>query len=417
MRPRATTHRERIEMIQQHQAGHSFRQIAEQMGLHRDTVRSWWRVWLREGWAGLKPKDRHRPGRGPLSSFDPLVCYGALRLKCEHPHWGPDTMLLNLSRRLSLAGKALPSRSALAAYLQPYLWRIRQQRRAARRRPASGPVQLQAVHDCWQMDFKGSEAVGPCGPVAPFLVTEALTSAPLGVVVRPATRKGLTFRDVQADLRTIFARWGLPDAIRVDRDPLFVGSSRLEWPGTLLLWLVGLGVMPIVNDPYRPTQNARVERQGRTWKDDVAVGPAYPSLQAVQAASDRAQVDRLMALPSRNPACAGRPPLVAQPELSTPRRPFDPSAEVDLFDFESVELYLSDWSWVRQVDKIGYISLADQNVSVGRSYYRQAVEVVYDLEIHAFTARTLDHSASTLRQFSLDVITPGYIVGISESVC
>ena len=125
MRPRATTHRERIEMIQQHQAGDSFRQIAEQMGLHRDTVRSWWRVWQREGWAGLKPKDRHRPGRGPLSSFDPLVRYGALRLKREHPHWGPDTLLLNLSRRPSLAGKALPSRSALAAYLQPYLLRIR----------------------------------------------------------------------------------------------------------------------------------------------------------------------------------------------------------------------------------------------------------------------------------------------------
>ena len=258
--------------------------------------------------------------------------------------------------------------------------------------------------------------VGPCGPVAPFLVTEALTSAPLGVVVHPARRKALTFRDVQADLRTVFARWGVPEAIRMDRDPLFVGSSRLEWPGTLLLWLVGLGGMPIVNDPYRPTQNACVERQGRTWKDDVAVGPAYLSLQAVQAASHQAQADRLTALPSRNPACAGRPPLVAQPDLSTPRRPFDPSAEVDLFDFESVELYLSDWSWVRQVDKIGYISLADQNVSVGRAYYRQAVEVVYDLENHAFTAYTLDHSPSILRQFSLDVVTPSYIVGVSETV-
>jgi hypothetical protein len=351
-----------------------------------------------------------------LSSFDPLVSYAALRLKCQHPHWGPDTLLLHLSRRGSLAGKGLPGRSTLAAYLQPYLWCIRQQRRATRRRPVTGEWPLQQVHECWQMDFKGSETPGPCGPVAPFLVTEALTSAPLSVVVRPATRKGLSFRDVQADLRAAFALWGLPDAIRMDRDPLFVGSTRFEWPGTLLLWLVGLGVTPIVNDPYRPTQNARVERQGRTWKDDVAVGPAYPSLQAVQAASEHAQADRLMALPSRNPACAGQPPLLAHPELAISRRLFDPAQEADLFDFESVELYLSDWSWLRLVDQQGCISLADHNISVGRAYYRQSVEVVYDLDAHAFIARTLDPLPLLLRQFPLDAITPRYIMGFGEPV-
>jgi len=351
-----------------------------------------------------------------LSSFDPLVRYAALRLKREHPHWGPDTLLLHLSRRGNLAGKGLPSRSALAAYLHPYLWRIRQQRRATRRRPVTDGAPLQQVHECWQMDFKGSETPGACGPVAPFLVTEALTSAPLSVVVRPTSRKGLSFRDVQADLRATFARWGLPDAIRMDRDPLFVGSTRFEWPGTLLLWLVGLGVMPIVNDPYRPTQNAHVERQGRTWKDDVAVGPSYPSLQAVQAASEQAQLDRLSALPSRNPACAGQPPLLAHPELAIPRRIFDPAHEADLFDFESVELYLSDWSWVRLVDQQGCISLADHNISIGRAFYRQAVAVIYDLDAHAFIARTLDPLPLLLRQFSLNVVTPHYIMGLDEPV-
>jgi len=68
----------------------------------------------------------------------------------------------------------------------------------------------------------------------------------------------------QADLRALFCRWGLPDALRMDRDAVFVGSCRLEWPGTLLLWLIGLGVQPIINRAYRPTDNAIVERNHQT---------------------------------------------------------------------------------------------------------------------------------------------------------
>ena len=49
------------------------------------------------------------------------------------------------------------------------------------------------------------------------------------------TRANLTTRSVQADLRQVFSQWGLPDAIRIDRYPIFVGSTRLEWPKLLLL--------------------------------------------------------------------------------------------------------------------------------------------------------------------------------------
>ena len=413
MGTRVTTYRERVEMIRLHQQEKSFAQIGQMMNLHRDTVRSWWRVYRRAGWEGLQPKARQRPGRGAMSSFEPVVRYVALRLKCEHPHWGPETLLLEMSRHPGLKGKRLPGRSTLAAYLSPYLWRLRKQRRAVRQRPSVDGSTPGAVHECWQIDFKGSEAVGSCGPGAPFLVTEGLTSAPLSVRVHPATRRDMTFRQVQADLRPVFARWGLPDSIRMDRDTIFIGSSRFEWPGTLLLWLVGLGVMPIINDPGRPTQNARVERQGRTWRDHVAVGPDYQSYQAVQAASDRARADRLHRLPSRNPACGGLPPLLAHPELAVPRRSFDPSGEANLFDFERVELYLSDWSWLRLVDKTGCLSLADQNISVGRAYYRLTVEVVYDLQAHAFLARSHDEHRIPLRHFTLDVVSPDYITGVS----
>jgi hypothetical protein len=414
MKRRDTSHAERIEIIKLHQRGMSLGQIAQRMAMHRDTVKKWWRVYREQGWDGICPRPHGRPKKGLLSSFDPLVRYVALRLKKHHPHWGSEVILLAMSRRPSLKGKRLPSRSALAAYLKPYLGRLRQERPFVQRRATFKAWPVRAVHQCWEIDFKGGEPVGACGPVAPFLVTDALTSAPLTVRVYPESRAGFTFRHLQADLRRVFAYWGLPEAMRMDRDALFVGSARLEWPGTLLLWLVGLGITPIINDPGKPTQNAHVERQGRTWKDHVAVGANYETLEAVQAASEQAWQDRLIALPSRNPACNGHPPLLAHPELASPRRPFAPDREADLFDFECVELYLADWVWPRRVDSGGKISLANQNVYIDQAFRNQTVEIVYDLDAHAFAAYAHDNGHTRIRHFTREVVSPAYIMGLEK---
>jgi hypothetical protein len=115
------------------------------------------------------------------------------------------------------------------------------------------------------MDFKGDEPLARGAPIlVPWAVSDEASGAPLArfmhaVRVR-GNHRGLTTRHVQADLRRVFAQWGLPDALRMDRDAVFIGSSRLEWPGLLLCWLVGLGIRPIINRSFRPTDNSLVER-------------------------------------------------------------------------------------------------------------------------------------------------------------
>jgi hypothetical protein len=414
---RVSTQRERIEMIRLHEQGQSLPQIAQQMGLNRYTVRHWWRQYRDGGLAALQPSRRQQP-RGVLSRFHPLVRYVLLRLKRQHPHWGPDLLLYVMRQRPSLNGIPLPSRTSIAVYMRPYLWRFRKHRAYTQARPTAHHWQPKAVHEQWQMDFKAQEVVGSCGKVIPFLVSEGLTSAPLNVVIHPGGTKvgnNLTFRHVQDDLRQTFNTWGLPDAIRMDRGSHFIGSSRLEWPGGLLLWLVGLGVQPLVNHPFRPTQNARVERHGRTWKDHVAVGGQFTTYADVQAASDAARHARLAHLPTRNRACAGQPPLQAHPELLRPRRVYTSAAEVALFDYERVELYLSDWVWLRVVDKTGRFWIADQYVRVGRRYHQQAVAIRYDLAWHCFVVSTQDGSETELAHFDLDQVTPAYIMGQTQT--
>jgi transposase InsO family protein len=343
-----------------------------------------------------------------------LVKYVALRLKREHPGWGVDVVLLHLQRRPSLVGKRLPKRSTLAAYFQSFSPRLKEHRRLPTHRPTPAVEPVDDVHQRWQMDFKGRIYLTSIGYVQPLMICDEWSSAPLAAILYTSRTgmptKGMNFRDVQAALRTVFTQWGLPDQLRMDRDPLWVGSPRLEWPGTLLLWLVGLDIVPVINRAARPTDNAQVERLNRTWFEHVALGTTYTDLAQLQHSSDQAWQDRRNALPSRNPHCQNLPPLVACPGLSVPRRRYTPAIEPDLFDLQRVYHYLSQWDWQRKVDCNGQISLADINYFVGRAYSGQVVQVRFDALNAVFVATAMD--GTVLNRFASPVITQEYILGV-----
>jgi hypothetical protein len=341
-----------------------------------------------------------------------------LRLKRQHRGWGVDKVRLELTRTPSLHALPIPQRSALAAYLARFGPRLRRARRHATQRPPNPPpAPATAPHQCWQADVKGDESVPGCNlRIAPFLVCDTASGAPLGGQVHAirgrGNRTGLSMRDVQADLRSLFQRWGLPDALRLDRDPLFVGSTRLEWPGTLLLWLIGLGVQPIINRAYRPTDNAIVERNHQTWQAHVLDGPAYPSLCAIQAATEQAFADRRELLPSRHRGCDGRPFLIAFPTLVTPRQPYRVEGEAELFDLCRVDAYLAGWRWRRTVDCTGQISLADRNYHVGIGYRGQSITVQFDPTDRTVVGRRAD--GQEVGRWAVPEVSVAYIRGLEH---
>jgi transposase InsO family protein len=379
-----TSHALRLAVVERHVAGESLPTIAAALHLNLYTVRRFWRLYLAQGWDALIPVAPGPRRCGPLASAHPRIKYVLLRLKRQHRGWGVDKLRLELTRRASLQGLAIPQRSALATYLAQFGARLRRPRRAPTKRPSTavGPPASQP-HQCWQMDFKGDELVAGCNTrIAPFLVCDSASGAPLGGTIHAirgrGMRAGVGMREVQADLRALFCRWGLPDAVRMDRDSVFVGSCRLEWPGTLLLWLVGLGVQPIVNRAYRPTDNAIVERNHQTWQAHVLEGAVYATVREVQVATERAFTDRREALPSRHQGCERRPFLQAYPQLAYPRRMYAANEERTCFKVERLDAYLSEWKWRRTVDRRGQISLANHNYKVGEAYQGQSVRVHFD---------------------------------------
>jgi transposase InsO family protein len=413
-----TTHAARIEMIERHLAGESLATIAQAMQLNVFTVRKFWRRYRQSGWDGLLVPAPAPPRRGPLAHSPTRLKLRLVRLKRSHRGWGVDKLRLELCRAPSLQHVRIPHRSALAAYLARFGARLRQPRRHPTQRPAVPPqAPPSAPHQCWQADIKGDEAVGGCNlRVAPFLVCDSASGAPLGGQVHAirsrGNRRGLGMREVQADLRVLFTRWGLPDTLRLDRDPLFVGSARLEWPGTLLLWLIGLGVQPIINRAYRPTDNAIVERNHQTWYAHVLDGVAYPSLAAIQSATEQAFADRREQLPSRHVGCAGRPFLVAFPALQTARRAYRAADETQLFDLPRVDGYLAEWRWRRTVDVRGQISLANRNYRVGGKYQGQSISVQFDPASRTFVGRQAD--GQEVRRWSVPDVDPAYIRGVDH---
>lgn len=414
---RVTTHEERVSIVERHLAGESLSAIAADMRLNYYSVRGWWRVYQCQGMEGLIPKAQGPPCVGHLGRFSPLVKYVALRLKRKHPGWGVDKLRLEMSRCPSLQGVALPQRSALAAYLAQFGSRLRRPRRAATRRPSIPAVRAEDPHQCWQMDFKGEEVVEGCHiVVAPLMICDQASGAPLAGIVHllqaKGDRTGLTTRTVQQDLRQVFVQWGLPDALRVDRDPLFVGSGQLKWPGTLILWLVGLKVILIINRAYRPTDNAIVERNHWTWEQQVLFGQSYTDASQVQQATDQAFVDRREFLPSRHRGCQGQPPAKAFPMLNTARRAYTPEQEVALFDIKRVDDYLSQWEWRRTVDKMGKICLAGRNHYLGKAYRGQMVKIRFDPLDRMFVCT--DAQDGELGRLELYEVSQEYILGLEH---
>ena len=110
-----TTHAVRVEIIERHLAGQSLPTIAAALQLNLYTVRKFWRIYQRRGWAALVPPAPGPARHGPLASVHPRLKYVLLRLKRQHRGWGVDKLRLELTRRPSLQGLAIPQRSALAA--------------------------------------------------------------------------------------------------------------------------------------------------------------------------------------------------------------------------------------------------------------------------------------------------------------
>jgi transposase InsO family protein len=368
----------RQQFCQRHRCGETYQAIAEREGVSKETVRYWCRR-ERDG-GDLQTVYRREPA-GLLARFDPKVRFRLLRLRLEHPRWGPNRLRHKLKKCTSLRGLRLPSEASIGRYLHQWdRFRRCPKPETSRERP-NAPTH---VHQRWQVDFKlgialeNGRLLNLCTARDP--VGEACIGASLFATRRVGRKAApVTLEQVRSFLRLCFARWRtLPEEIQTDGEALLIGAAEQRFPSVFTLWLQGLGIDHLVIRPGKPTDNAEVERCHRTIHDYAIVGQEKTDHFQLQNLLDQA-IDELNGeLPSRADGCAGLPPIVAHPELQQPRRLFHPYLELALFDLKRVDTYLATFTWQRQTGRNGQTEVGRYRYSVGRRFACRAVCVRFD---------------------------------------
>lgn len=375
-----TTPRQREAFYDRHQAGITYPEIAAEAGVSVGCVRYWCRK-LQQG--GSATSLRRGPSAGLLQTFDAKVRYAILRLRCEHPRWGPKIIRYHLAERASLTGLKYPSRRQIGRYLRQWPQLRRPKRdKGKRRRPRAA----RRAHERWQIDFKMGIALTNGRQVnlhtirdeaGAVCIAARLTDA--GPVGQRACR--VTADELKATLRSGFARWGiLPAEVQTDNEPVFVSTHDSPFPSTFTLWLAGLGIRHRQIRGGRPTDNAEVERAHQTLASYAIVGNEHLDIRHLQQQLDEAVTILAHQMPSDAHGCHGQPPTVAHPELMRRPMPFLPNGELALFQIDRVHAYLAALTWTRKVGKYGQVSVGGQHelYSVGRAYARQTVLVHFD---------------------------------------
>jgi len=381
---RATTIQQRQAIAALRSQGHSYQAVAQQLGLSFWTVRKWARQAKQGGLAALVSV-MGRPATGPMAEMDPRVRYVALRLKRQHPTWGAAYILKKMSERPSLRGLGLPDATSLWRY-----WRRFGERLWPKRRPAEAKFPPAGVaHGVWQMDAKESVPVAGVGVVTIHQARDEFGRATVMHRVHPAPAPAqrvvkLTTEQVQQDCRLAFSQWGLPAAIQTDRASIFLDKDPTPYPTRLTLWWLGLGIEHRLIPRHTPKRNGTVERSHRTLDERTLRDREFDGAADLQHQVDADWHELNAECPSRAKGCHGQPPLVAHPDLLTPRRPYQPEWEAALFDLTRVDAYLSQHSWVRVVSQVGQVSLGGYCYGLGVAWARQTITIHFEPSAHQF---------------------------------
>jgi transposase InsO family protein len=378
--------------------GHTLSELALEIGCTLHCARKWWRIGRAKGLEGLRGPRRGRGQRGTLSQFDAGVVERALTHKRTHPGWGANRVLIELKQDPDLSDVRLPGCSRLAV-----LFKERCPECVAPRKPRGEPTKRPpvstAVHEMWQLDSQegirlhSGEIATVCNVRDP-VGAAMIASRAFSVKTKRRWRK-LDWTEVREVLRSAFTEWQtMPDSVLTDNELGLAGGPNDPFPGRLTLWLAGLGIRHRFIRPGQPTDQPHVERSHRTLDGLALDDRALTDCLCLQQSVDRERDVYNQLFPSQASDCAGRPPLIAHPELRQPRRHYRPDQELIHFDLQRVYDYLSTFTFTRTVNSSAQVSLGRQMYSLGKKLVREqklrTVLVRFDPEQATWVFRTQD---------------------------
>ena len=387
---------EKEQIVQARGQGKTLAEIAVALHCSRACVRKWWRQHGAEGRKGLRARRRGRGPSGLLAGIDARVRATALRLKRAHPGWGADRVMIELQDDQRLRKLRLPHRSQLTAFFKRCCPDCVKTYRPAPA-PVARPAAATGVHEQWQLDcqeglrLRNGHVATLCNIRDP--VGAAMIASQAFQVTTARHWRKLSWTEVRQVLRSAFCEWKtLPDSVQTDNELGLAGAPTDLFPSRLTLWLMGLGIKHRFIRPGQPTDQPHIERAHRTLDGLALGGQALANRVRLQRSLDAERVVYNQRFPARASDCAGRPPLVAHPELLCPRRPYQVEWELALFEIQRVYAYLATFVFTRKVNSGGQISLGRVLYSLGRKFAGQCVKVRFDPARQEWVSTTTSES-------------------------
>lgn len=271
---------ERMKFVVALQGGDlSMVEACSQFGISRKTVSKILTRYAECGIDGLR--DQPRAPHSHPNQTAPEVEGLVLRVRREHPTWGSKKILAVLERREP--DQDFPARSTVDAILKR-AGVVATRRKRRPRQPSARPrAEARAPNDVWTIASKGWFRVGDGTRCDPLTVNDSFSRASL--VCRAMVSPKL--HDVRRSLEEAFQQFGLPRTIVSENGPPFA-SGGIRRLSRLSVWLLRLGVQPLLIEPGKPEQNGKHERFHETLKAETAT-PPRGSISAQQAAFNRFQ--------------------------------------------------------------------------------------------------------------------------------
>ncbi len=252
-----------IEEWQREQDG--LAELCRKYGISRPTGYKWVQRFEAQGVAGLEELSR-APHNSPQAISGELADQ-VIALRQQHPRWGPRKLRVYLEKHHP--SSRWPANSSIGELLQRE--GLVQGRRLRRRTPryseplahAAGPNQV------WCADFKGWFHCGNGERCDPLTISDAYSR----YLLRCRAVEKADGVHVRGIFEAVFRECGLPEAIRTDNGPPFVGPAPAGL-SRLGMWWLRLGIRHERIEPGCPEQNGRHERMHQTLKQETATPPA-----------------------------------------------------------------------------------------------------------------------------------------------
>ena len=345
--------------------GLSISQVAEKVGVSRQTLHAWLARYEAEGLEGLVDRS-HRPASCP-HQMPAVVEAALLELRRSRPYWGPRRLVFELAKR---GIGPVPSESAAyravvrAAMIDPSL-RDRRSRKW-KRWERGAPMEL------WQMDIVGGF------PLADGTSAKALTGiddhSRMCVCARLMARERTGA--VCDGLRGALVTYGAPEQILTDNGKVFTG--RFNHPVVEVLFdriCRENGIEHLLTQPRSPTTTGKIERFHRSMRAEfLSDRAAFTSLKVAQQALDEWVNYYNTARPHQSLDMATPAQRFTSPNPG-PSSPATPAPAADR----------SGDGWVsRRVCSNGIVCVSWQQVCIGRHHAGARCDVHVDGELLRF---------------------------------